>query len=62
MIMKIKSWLPLKTNKPSIDNESMNGDIISFSEIMSDVFLGKTYDNRHNLIVEEKEEFENEQP
>jgi hypothetical protein len=40
----------------------MNGDIISFSEIMSDVFLGKTYDNRHNIIVEEKEEFENEQP
>jgi hypothetical protein len=62
MVMKIKSWLPLKTNKLSIDNESMDGDIIPLSEIMSDVFIGKTYDTRHNLLVEEKGEFENEQP
>jgi hypothetical protein len=60
--MKIKSWLPLKTNKLSIDNESMDGDIIPLSEIMSDVFIGKTYDTRHNLLVEKKGEFENEQP
>jgi hypothetical protein len=40
----------------------MDGDIIPLSEIMSDVFIGKTYDTRHNLLVEKKGEFENEQP
>jgi len=46
MLGKLKMSLLL--SKPQEQRE----ELLSFGEIMSDVFLQRRYDNRHQLIVE----------